>query len=157
MVLQKDFMGGRKFFDSIRAQVMSFIGARMSSNLPDLNRFYVIEPKYVEINVYASIMVKEFDHVFEVKNKVLQRLEEFINPISGNFNNKGWKIGTVPNSTQILNALNDIREIEFIRTVKISGYCREETGLQEIDLEKEDIRKFILPVNGVHEIFVEVR
>jgi len=157
VVLQKDFMGGRKFFDSIRAQVMSFIGARMSSNLPDLNRFYVIEPKYVEINVYASIMVKEFDHVFEVKNKVLQRLEEFINPISGNFNNKGWKIGTVPNSTQILNALNDIREIEFIRTVKISGYCREETGLQEIDLEKEDIRKFILPVNGVHEIFVEVR
>lgn len=157
VVLQKDFMGGRKFFDSIRAQVVSYIGARMSGNLLEQNKFYVIEPKYIEINVYASITVKEFDHVFDVKNQVQKRLETFLNPICGNFDHKGWKIGSVPNNTQILNALNDIREIQFIRSIKITGYSREESGLQEIDLDREDIMKFILPVNGVHEIFVEVK
>lgn len=76
---------------------------------------------------------------------------------TGNFNSKGWKIGTVPDSVQIMNALNDIREIEYIRTIKISGFMREEKGLVEIDLDREDITKFALPVNGVHEIVVEVK
>jgi hypothetical protein len=129
----------------------------MSGSLIELNKFHVIEPRFIEINVNADVAVKEFDQVFEVKKKVLKKIEQFIDPTTGNFDGKGWEIGTVPNSTQVLNALKDIKDIEYIRNVRITGFIRSAAGMTEVDLEREDIRRFVLPVNGKHDIQVQVK
>jgi hypothetical protein len=157
VILQKDFIGGRKFFDSVKAQVINYIEPKMSNNLIELGRFHVVEPRLLEINVYANAVVKEFDQVFDVKNKVLERIKEFIDPISGNFDHKGWEIGTLPNSTQILNALKEIKEILFVRSVRLAGFIRAEAGMVEVDLDREDTRRFVLPISGKHDIYVEVK
>jgi predicted phage baseplate assembly protein len=157
VILQKDFIHGRKYFDSVKTEVINYIGPRMSSNLTDLNKFHVVEPRFIEINVDASVVVREYDQVFDVKNKVLQRIKEFIDPTGGNFNHMGWEIGTVPNSTQILNTLKDIKDIVMIKNIRISGHVRSVSGTTEVDLERKDTNRFVLPINGRHEIFVEVK
>lgn len=157
VILQKDYKYGRKFFDSVKTQVINYIGPRMSSNLIELNKFHVVEPRLIEINVKVDVVVKEFDQVFDVKNKIQQRIEEFIDLSTGNFNHMGWEIGTVPNNTQILNALKDIKDIQFIRFVRLTGFVRGTQGMVEVDLERKDTNRFILPVNGKHEIIVEVK
>jgi hypothetical protein len=108
------------------------------------------------MNVYVNAVVKEFDLVFDVKSRILRRITEFIDPTGGNFNGQGWEIGTVPNNMQVLNALKDIKDIRFIKSVRCAAFIRGASGMVEVDLEREEARKFVLPVSGKHEILVEV-
>ncbi|HHV12877.1 MAG TPA: hypothetical protein GXX75_21615 [Clostridiales bacterium] len=156
VLLQKDYIGGRKFFDSIKTQVVNYITPRMSSNLVELNKFHVIEPRFIEISVHAEAVVKEFDQVFEAKGRILEKICRFIDPTKGNFNGQGWEIGTLPNNTQVLNAIQDIKELQYIRNVRITGFVRGAAGLMEVDLEREDVKRFVLPIAGTHEIIVGV-
>ncbi|MEG1585144.1 MAG: hypothetical protein RR361_08845, partial [Anaerovorax sp.] len=73
----------------------------------------------------------DFNQVFRAKEDVEKRLAAFIDPIGGNFDGKGWEIGSIPNSTQILNCLKDIPSVLFIRNVFVSAYTEGKHGRSE--------------------------
>lgn len=156
VILQKDFQKGRIYFDKIREQIYQYLQPRMAENIAMLNHFYIIEPTFLEINISVSMVVKEFHQVFEIRKNVLQRLEEFLDPIKGNFNQKGWEIGMLPNKTQVLNVLKDIKSIYYIKTLKMTAYRQGNHGMVEVDLESKESNRFALALSGTHEIFIEM-
>ena len=128
----------------------------MSTYLFEQNRFHVIEPEFVVLAVSATIEVTDYNYVFDVRNAVLTRLQEFLNPMTGNYNRNGWNIGVLPNVTQIKNALKDIKGIYYIENIRLTGYKQRVQGLVEVDLEKVAKSAYVLPLSGTHEIIMKV-
>ncbi len=155
VILQKDFQQGRDFFTNLQEQVFQYISARIGGNLVDLNRFYVVEPQFLELAVKVELSVRDFNQVFQVKEQVERRLASFIHPMTGNFDGHGWEIGVIPNRTQILNSLKDIGGIAFLKNVSVSAYAEGPFGRVEADLEV-GTRIFALPLSGEHEIVITV-
>lgn len=116
----------------------------------------VIEPDFVELNIRAELSVRDFNLVFQIKKQVQERLEQFFDPLTGNFHQKGWEIGTLPNHIQIKNAISDIPGIVLVRNIYLTAYSSHASERKELDLEQMGGNRYILPINGRHELTVSV-
>ncbi len=154
VLLQKDYFGGRKYFDQMQNQVMRYLQDKVSGHLLETGRLFIVEPQFLEICVKAEISVDNFDRVFQVRRLAEQTLSDFIDPISGNFDGNGWPIGTIPNLTQLTNILKSVPNIKQIKSVSLSVYLLESGMRAEINLEHQDQYRFALPVNGQHNLYL---
>ena len=130
--------------------------SRIPGNQQALERFYVVEPQYLELRCRIEIAVGDFDQVFEVRRRVLERIEKFLDPIRGNFDGKGWQIGRIPNEIQISNAMKGIEGILYIKEVQMSAFVQSRQGWVEVDKEAADERRFAVALSGAHQIFITV-
>jgi len=156
VVLQKDFQQGRNYFGRLQEQVYRYISARISGNMADLRRFHVIEPQFLELSVKVELTVADFNLIFQVKEAVEERLAGFIHPMTGNFDGRGWGIGTIPNQTQIMNGLKGIEGVSFLKSVFVTAFREGRQGKTEADPEQSGELVFCLPLSGKHEILISV-
>lgn len=116
VVLWREFENGGMLSNKIREDIKNYISIRMAA----MGHLYVTEPQFVEVNCYAKIVIADPAHVLKVQRKARQQLKRFIHPVTGNYHGKGWEIGTVPNETQLTNALKELGEISYIREVRMT-------------------------------------
>ena len=155
VVLQKHFIQGRGQFHKVKQQIMDFIKDKISMPLLGNKRFFVIEPRFVWINVYARLCVRDFNKVFEVKSEVYKRLEYFFLP-TGLDNPGGWEIGSLPETLQIQNAISNIPGLVYVQHMMLTAYVDGKTGRQEADIGRLRKNPYVLPINGTHEIEITV-
>ena len=104
-----------------------------------------------------AVDVQDYNHVFDVRRDVQEKIADFLNPATGNYRNKGWEIGSIPNETQILNALKEVKDIYYIEGLRLDAKRRNKGGTVEVDLERAARLPYVLPLNGKHEVIVKVR
>lgn len=156
VLLHKNYEQSAKFFEGIREKVSEYMKPCLEGNLKAMHRFHIIEPRLLKLNVDVSLSIRDYNLIFEVKEKVLLKLYEFINPIAGNFNHQGFGIGVLPNSTQIMNAVKMIPGVIFVRNVRITAYVRGEQDWQEIDLNQQANHCFDVAMSGTHDVLIDV-
>lgn len=156
VLLQRDYSQNNSYFNFLREQVKNYMRKYMNEILIEQERFKIIEPEYIVINVNISIVIKDYNKVFEVKDRVDKCITNYLNPINGNFDKKGWNIGECPNESQIQNSVKDILDISFIKNVRIDAYRQSSDGKVEIDYETQKKRPFVLPVSGEHKINIDI-
>ena len=154
MVLQKAFRQSGTGFYRVKQQIIDYMQDKISQTLLDNQKFFVVEPVFAELCVYAELSVRDFNKVFAVKKEVLGRLEDFFRPAGET--DGGWEIGTFPDNMQIQNAINDVPEIVSIRSIMLTAYTRSAAGRREVDVEKIKKSRYVLPVNGIHELVITV-
>lgn len=142
-------------FAPVREKIMQYMKGRISSTLADSGRFFVICPRQIEVRLYIECIVCEHSRPYEIKKKILERLETFFLPRDFR-SGQGWEIGSFPSTMQIQNAINDIDGIEYIRSIRMSAYTGAGGSQREVDVETVRRQRYILPVNGKHEILVTV-
>ena len=155
VVLPEGFRYGRADFDEVKERVLDYMNPRLPGNMAALGKFYVAEPYYVKLVCLVELSVRDFNQVFEVKERVKAKIEEFLDPVTGNYLGTGWDIGRLPNETQVMNAVKGIPGIAFLKRVRLSAYAggREEEGGTG---SGEPRRIYAVPVNGDHEIQIQV-
>lgn len=156
VILQRDFLHGRKHFDSIRASVEEYLKPRLPGNMAVLGKFHVVEPEFLKICCRVSLTILDFNQVFEVQRQVKERIDSFLHPVTGNYHGRGWEIGQIPNGTQITNAIREIPGILYIQEVWMSAYKESQQGLTQVDLKARGAGIYALPVSGVHDIQIGV-
>lgn len=156
VVLQRQFRAGRIYFDRVRADVMEYIRPRIGGNQEALGRFYVAEPRYLELRCLLKLAVRNFEEVFDVKKRILERIEEFLDPITGNYDRHGWSIGRIPNEIQITNAIKGIPGIRYMKELRMSAFMKSPQGWIEADMEDVELRRFAVALNGRHQIEITV-
>ncbi len=154
VVLQKAFRQSGTGFHRVKQQIIDYMQDKISQTLLDNQKFFVVEPVFAELCVYAELSVRDFNKVFAVKKEVLGRLEDFFRPAGET--DGGWEIGTFPDNMQIQNAINDVPEIVSIRSIMLTAYTRSAAGRREVDVEKIKKSRYVLPVNGIHELVITV-
>lgn len=150
VVLQKEYLRGREFFSQVKKQITAYLQERMSGNLVQLHRFAVVSPQFVTLRVQAEGVVSDFDAVFAVQQAMQNRLQRFLDPVSGNFSGEGWRIGTLPQIPQIMSCLQDTPQLQYITNLRVSAsYQGQETDLQTPF-------PFGLPLSGSHTILLSI-
>lgn len=156
VVLLRDYAADTDFFPAVRSQVMEYISCRCGGNLAALERFHVVRPQFLELCVKVELTVSDFNQVFSVREEVGRRLDSFLDPLAGNFDGRGWKIGRIPNATQLRNCLSGIKDIRFLKNVSVTAYANTGAGRIEADLGELGENLFALPRSGRHEIKIAV-
>lgn len=107
------------YFDIVKEDIRKCLMPYMDCRLYKEERIHIVEPQWYSIEVYMTVAVSERTKQYMVKEKISQRLEAFIHPVTGNFDGTGWKIGTVPSALQIQNACNQMEEIFYIEHISL--------------------------------------
>ena len=157
IVLTKNYEEGHRYFDTVRNQIKEYMKSRVSPQLIGQGRFHIMEPDFLELSVTVTVDVQDYNHVFDVRRDVQKKIADFLNPATGNYRNKGWEIGSIPNETQILNALKEVKDIYYIEGLRLDAKRRNKGGTVEVDLERAARLPYVLPLNGKHEVIVKVR
>ena len=156
VVLLRDGATYGALMPTVRSQVLSYITERCGGNLAALDHFRVVQPQFLELCVKAELTVGDFNQVFSVREDLRRRLDAFLDPLTGNFDGKGWAVGRIPNATQLRNCLNGVRGVTFLLSVPATAFLETGFGRAEVDLEDVGDLPFALPRSGEHTLLITV-
>lgn len=101
--------------DGLKKRVQEYIEFRA----PATAKIYVLEPNYKGIDVKLEVVVDDWSLASTLKNKIQEKLDEFLHPISGRDDSKGWLFGEVPTLSDILTLLAKFDGILYVKGAEI--------------------------------------
>jgi hypothetical protein len=78
-------------------------------------RIHVVGPHYVNLGIRLTLVLRRGALVDEVRNKALDRIREFFDPLTGWIDKKGWPLGRSVYVSELYQLLGDIEGIELAR------------------------------------------
>lgn len=154
VLLQKDFLEGGMYFDSLRETVLGFLTPRMEDALAKSGRFWIVEPCFLALNVLADITAEPDCRPFALKGLIEKELGQFLNPVTGNFDRKGFAIGSCPRKEQISNVIRQIPGVRAVNSMRLTASRNIRGRRTEVDMGKLEERPYIVMLDGYHEITV---
>ena len=151
LLLENHYTSG-EYFQTIRKRCWEYLKENVPAGIMEAERFHIVEPEFVELSVKAGIVVRDMNSIMETRRKSLEFLEQFLDPLLGNFQGNGWEIGQVPNQMQLLNALRRVPGVLQVDSLRVKAVVRKNGQAVEIDPEEVSDMKFAIAVNGMHEI-----
>lgn len=103
-----------------------------ASNLVSLGgAIRVIEPAYLEMSVHATVAVQTIDELLPTEAACTAKLNQFLDPITGNGDGKGWNIGETLHVSVLHSLLHSVRSLLYIErlylhVVKVENGSRTE-------------------------------
>lgn len=155
VVLPEQYRQGQIYFVKLREQLMDALSRKMSIALLNSGRFSVVMPELIEVRLYIELVVESFDQVFEIKKVIIERLGHFFEP-AGRNRRDGWQIGSFPDTMQVRNEISSISGIVSLGNIMMSAYAAGAGRLKEVDVDAVRVHRYVLPVNGKHEVVVGV-
>lgn len=156
VLLQRDYENEMIYFSQLQEKVLKYLEDKVPAGLLARGQFHIIPPVMVEVRVSAQVWVVDFNQIFQCRTAILENLDRFLNPITGNFDGKGWEVGTLPGRSQLESLLKHISEVEDIRNLIITGVIRNGSIKTEVRLEDMEQCPYVLPEAGRHRITVHV-
>ncbi len=88
-----------------------------SSNIVSLQ---VEGPEYIEVSVSADVFPASIDEAPIAEKEALKRLKEFLHPLTGGKDGKGWEFGRLAYLSDIYALLEGITEIDHVENVSVT-------------------------------------
>ena len=152
VLLMKDCIQGNESFIRTQSELKQHLlkHCELAINPKELQ---IEEPVFVALNVDIWASVLKMEDSFEIQNRIMNTLNEYLNPISNAWN-EGWNIGDLPRKSQILMRLNSLKIPAVIQHMVVTARYEDSTGVHEVDIE--DIRKspYMVVMNGTHHIYI---
>lgn len=152
VLLLEDHDRSHEHFQSVKKRCLSYMMGKVPAGKLEENRVHVIEPEFVEISVKARVETSDVNTVLETRQTILIFLNRFLDPVAGDFDETGWRIGEIPNQIQILNALQSVSGVTQIESMRLTATVRRQGQQVEVDVEDAVNMKFAVVTAGVHEI-----
>ncbi|MDD3569602.1 MAG: baseplate J/gp47 family protein [Lachnospiraceae bacterium] len=148
--------GADSYFDEIKKNVDAQFAIKAPAVLTVGNKIQIIEAQYIEYCVHIEASVKSYNHYQQVYKEIESKLEKFLNPITGNFDGKGFKMGALPNKMKLYNYIKNIDNMAEIQRIYIFCYEKNRDYRKEIDYDDIFSLPFAVPINGIHEIEISM-
>lgn len=142
-VLPETGIEAGRHFEYIREDIYQYLMPYMDRRLYDEGRLHIVEPEWIPMKLYMTVIAKDTIRMYQMREKITQKINAFIDPVTGNFDGTGWKIGELPSVLQIQNVCNQIEDILYIKNISLNddickeGYVLGIGGIHEIDVIKE--------------------
>ncbi len=75
---------------------------------------FVLPPKYVKISVAATVVVKPKNRPDNVIESVVTKLKEFLQPVSEDFDWKGWPFGRSVYVSEICEVIDGVEGVDYV-------------------------------------------
>lgn len=123
-VLTEDFLE-RTEFHSVKRDIYRCLLPHMDHRLYDEKRLHIVEPEWKPMEIYITVVAKKSARPYQLEEKINREINNFIHPVNGNFDGKGWRIGTLPTALQIQNVCSRLDEVLYVRNISLKDeeYC----------------------------------
>lgn len=156
VVLQKDYREGGRYFYKLRERIKERLESHTSTAFAAGNGLTVTAPWFVRIDVSARLYVAEHNRVIPVKQEAMERLEQYLDPITGGYDGHGWDFGNLPDHDQISHMLLRLDGVRYVREVCLTVWMDRGEGFMEAEWETVSGLFWTLPVSGTHQIQIAV-
>jgi len=138
VVLPKEGCRESAHFAELKRQVEKYLRERSSNLLMAPDQLQVVLPVFLEISVYAMLVVESMDHALQVEAEAQAILERFLHPIEGNFDGSGWEIGQTIHPSVFYSLLKSNRlvsqvEMLTMTVARVAGRERNEITFDEFE------------------------
>jgi hypothetical protein len=138
----------------LKRRVTSYLKERC----PTVVTLRVIPPHYVKIDVSAELITASIDAIPVIEKAARNNISEFLHPLSGNTERKGWNFGCSICISDIYSVLEQIADVDYVNKVIINLYDdSNDTGSSMKLSDESSVAKlpaYALPYSGEHEITV---
>lgn len=156
VILKKDYRSGGSFFGDMKQEVRSYLKDKLPVGMASSGRLFIREPLFVEIESMVVAQVRDFQDIFKVQRQIDETLSQFLDPVAGNFDHRGWEIGTLPDRLQMETVIKKIPGITALKRFVAFAFLMGEPGRPKADLEELSLHPYALPVSGKHKIQIQV-
>ena len=108
------------------------------------NGLEIFEVQYIEYAIQVKASIADYNDYQEVYQEIEERLNQYLNPITGNFDGNGFQIGALPNRIKIYNYLKNVKRLTEITVsyTHLDVYKRQDRGIagNEGILLRQDVR-----------------
>ena len=150
VLLMEDYKDGRFSFVNLRRRLKEHLLNHCELTIDPAN-LEVVEPIFVEVSVEAWIKVVNEDDSFEVQQRLVEMLEDYLDPVK----NSNWEIGRDVVESQIELRLNMEKGSALIRKMMITCRYRDEAGVHETELSSLRGNPYTIVTSGTHKIHFE--
>jgi len=120
----------------LKRRVQEYLDARK----PPLVTLTVTDPEYVEITIKAEIAPVSLEAANELKMAVLERLTQFLHPLSGGFEGEGWGFGRWPHDSDLYYLIEAVPGVDHVIALEMTPHD-----------PKEMTERFLIS-SGKHEV-----
>jgi hypothetical protein len=137
------------------------ITSYLKERCPPVVTLSVIPPSYVRIDVSAELITNAIDKTSIIEMEAKNKISEFLHPLRGSTERKGWSFGCAPCVSDIYSLLGQIKDVNCVNKVAISFYKDLDEDSQGIKLNDEcsmvKLPNYALPYSGMHKITVKCK
>jgi hypothetical protein len=128
-----------EFRRRVRAHLAGRVPATVSRHVR------IVGPQYVLVSVRAEIIPAEPGAAAQVETSVRDRLNQFLHPLTGGSDGRGWQFGQAVYLSQIARVIEETKGVDFARDVRLSSSNQSFGDFVEID-------QYALVAAGDHEL-----
>lgn len=92
-----------------------------SLNLVRSENIDVSDPRYREVKVTADVIPKSIEDAIPLEKEILKRLKEYLHPLTGGNEKKGWEFGRGVHISDIYTMLEGIEGVDHVENLKLNG------------------------------------
>ena len=92
----------------------------------------VTGPVYIEIKVQVDIIPVSIDQAIPLERTVLNRLKEYLHPLTGGNEGAGWEFGRGVHISDVYSLLESIKGVDHVENLTLNGVC-ENVSIREFE------------------------
>ncbi len=93
VVLPGTGAGSGVHFQELKQTIEQSLRSKVSAGLAAPGKLQVIEPAILQISIKATLWVRSMEDIVPSETLLLERLNAFLNPLTGGASGNGWEIG----------------------------------------------------------------
>jgi len=156
VVFPKSGVGNGAHFQDLKRSVETSLLRRTAASIAFPGKLQVMEAAQLEIGVQATVWVKNMDDVVLVERELTRKLNQFLDPISGNTDGKGWEIGGHVHHSMFYALMKSVGPVVHIPQLALDVYKVESGERTEWNPDRIAMLKHSIVVPGTHRIVVEL-
>ncbi len=151
------YMGdlGAEAFVIAKEQVESYIEKRCAATMVFPRKIHMIEAVKLEYSIFAVVITNSMELVVPIELEAESKLKEFLNPLEGNLDKKGWEIGQYPHESVVYPLLKSIKGVSYVEKAVLSVSLIKDGKRTNIGLEEIEHYTYGIVASGEHNIEVK--
>jgi hypothetical protein len=144
----------------LQRRVEQYLDRRAAYTLVEKDHLKVIGPVYVEVSVYARLVAVSVDEVPLVEKSGYLQLKDFLNPLTGGGERKGWDFGKIPCFSDFYALLEKIEGVDHVEELSLGLKIPDQAGsyteypLISVNAAAVRIPPYAVVCSGEHQISV---
>lgn len=141
-------------------QLKAVVGDYLKRYSTGTAMFYVSGPVYLRVSVDTGIFATSMDKIPLIEKEASVRLKNFLHPLTGGYEGKGWEFGRIPFYSDFYSILEKIEGVDHVNILSIkilSEDGKSEWGLSPEGIGEDKISPYHSVYSGNHKISVRTK
>lgn len=155
VLLHKCIRADQDTFEELRRRVENALTEHAAATVANPDAIRIIPPAFFEISVSAVLVVNTMGDLIGAEKEAVKKLNDFFNPITGNYNGRGWDIGDTIHTNNLYPLLKSVNGVKYPERINVTVHLADKGKRIEIPVEKMAEIPHGLITNGTHRILTK--